>query len=76
MTIIFILREGLNILSGERLAFFYEFVCNLYYLMIKIIECIVFGHILVPYFNIYDYFFPNQNNRIIDQTINDFNRNT
>tara|TARA_B100000989_G_scaffold145077_1_gene108081 strand:- start:111 stop:1397 length:1287 start_codon:yes stop_codon:yes gene_type:complete len=79
MTIIFILSEGLIFISGERLALFFMNLSAVYIiLMLKEYRNYRFWTYLASLFliilmiNVY----PNAKERFIDQTINDFTRNT
>ncbi len=79
VTIIFILSEGLIFLSGERLALFFMNLSAVFIiLMIKdyrkyrfwtyiVSLCLIFALLIV---------FPNSKDRLIDQTINDFTRDS
>ncbi len=79
ITIIFILSEGLIFLSGERLALFFMNLSAVFIiLMIKdyrkyrfwtyiVSLCLIFVLLIV---------FPNSKDRLIDQTINDFTRDS
>ena len=79
MTIIFILSEGLIFISGERLALFFMNLSAVYIiLMLKKYKIYRFWTYLVSLSLIIIMlnFFPNSKERYIDQTINDFTRNT
>ena len=76
ITIIFILTEGLILLSGERLALFFMNLSAIYiilmirdYRMYRLWTYI--GSLILIFMLLF--FFPVAKNRIIDQTINDFN---
>ena len=75
ITIIFILTEGLIVLSGERLALFFMNLSAIFIiLMIKdyrIYRFWTYVGSLVLIFTLL-FLFPNAKNRIIDQTISDF----
>ena len=75
ITIIFILTEGLILLSGERLALFFMNLSAIYiilmirdYRMYRLWTYI--GSLILIFMLLF--FFPVAKNRIIDQTINDF----
>ena len=79
ITIIFILSEGLIFLSGERLALFFMNLSAVYIIiMLKEYKVYRFWTYLISLcliillMNI----FPNSKQRLIDQTIKDFTRNT
>jgi O-antigen ligase len=79
LTLIFILVEGLIFLSGERLALFFMNLSALFLIiMLKEYRVYRFWTYIVSIFLIFTmmFFFPNAKNRIIDQTIHDFTRNT
>ena len=76
ITIIFILAEGLILLSGERLALFFMNLSAIYIILMirdyKIYRLWTYIGSLILIFMLL-FFFPVAKNRIIDQTINDFN---
>ena len=79
MTIIFILSEGLIFLSGERLALFFMNLSTFFILlMIKKYKIYRFWTYVVSLFLIMMMMniFPNAKERIIDQTLYDFTRNS
>lgn len=79
LTIIFILAEGLILLSGERLALFFMNLSALFMIiMLKEYKTYRFWTYVGSLFLIFIilFSFPNAKNRLIDQTISDFTRNT
>lgn len=79
MTIIFILSEGLIFASGERLALFFMNLSAIYIiLMLKKYRAYRFWTYLVSLFLIILMMniFPNSKVRFLDQTLNDFTKNT
>ena len=79
LTIIFILSEGLIFLSGERLALFFMNLSAIYIIVMlndyKIYRLITYIGSLFLIFILLNVF-PNAKERIIDQTINDFTKNS
>lgn len=79
LTIIFILAEGLILLSGERLALFFMNLSALFMIiMLKEYKTYRFWTYIGSLFFILMilFSFPNAKNRLVDQTIHDFTRNT
>lgn len=79
VTLVFILSEGLIFLSGERLALFFMNLSAIYiilmikkYKIYRLITYIVSITLIIALLNL----FPNAKNRLIDQTIYDFTRNS
>ena len=79
ITIIFILSEGLIFLSGERLALFFMNLSAVYiilmlreYKIYRLWTYLVSLGLIILMISI----FPNSKERFVDQTINDFTRNT
>lgn len=79
ITSIFILSEGLIFLSGERLALFFMNLSAIFIiLMIKNYRKYRFWTYMISLFLIFilSNLFPNSKERLIDQTISDFTRNS
>ena len=79
ITIIFILSEGLIFLSGERLALFFMNLSAVYiilmlqdYKIYRLWTYLVSLILIIVLMNV----FPNSKERLIDQTIRDFTKNT
>ena len=79
MSVIFILSEGLIFLSGERLALFFMNLSAIFIIMMlkeyriyRLWTYIISLCLIILMINI----FPNAKKRFVDQTINDFTRNT
>ena len=79
LTVIFILAEGLIFLSGERLALFFMNLSALFMILMlkryQVYRLWTYILSLLLIFMMFNYF-PNTKERIIDQTIFDFTRNT
>ena len=80
LTIIFVLVEGLILLSGERLALFFMNLSALFMIiMLKEYNTYRFWTYIASLFFfifIISFSFPHVKHRLIDQTVNDFTRNT